>query len=229
MSLLQYAKDVCNEIGIEPPATVINNEDDDARRLLTLFNSEGVRLMRRWNWQALTVEKLHTTTADEDQGALSTIASDLDRILPDTTFDRSDRRQRVGESASSWQADKARGTNRMRYRFRLRGGRLLMNPAPGAGETVAFEYISNKWVLAEDGTTTKQAFTADTDTTLLDADILKLGVKWRFQKAVGGDWRADFQEYTEQLRLRFGDDEPQGKISMDDCPSSDVGVVRINK
>lgn len=228
--LLQYAKDVCEELGIEPPLSLVNNEDDDARRLLALFKSEGHRLMRRWDWEALIVEKLHTTTAGEDQGLLSAIAPDLDRMISDTTYNRSDDRARVGSvSPQLWQMDKARQTTRLLYYFRIRGGKLLMNPAPGAGEIVAFEYVSKNWVRGDEGVA-KGTFTADSDTSALDEDILKLGVKWRFQKAIGGDWQADFQEYQEQLKLRFGADVPKGVLNMGDQPD-DVGVavVRINK
>ncbi|QCL83910.1 hypothetical protein CFBP5875_04660 [Agrobacterium pusense] len=229
MTLLTYARDVCDEIGIEPPSSIVNNDDDDARRLLSLFKSEGLRLSRRYDWQEVVTEITFPTVAAEDQGLVTALADDFDRMIKDTMFNRSDRRQRLGSvSPQSWQADKARGTNNLRYTFRLRGGHLLMNPVPGAGETVAFEYVSNKWVRGSDGTP-KTSFTADSDTVRIDADLLKLGVKWRYQKAIGGDWQGDFQEYREQLKLRFGVDNAQGIIDMGGNGNLLPGDVRITK
>jgi hypothetical protein len=215
VSLLEYAKDVCFEVGLEPPSSIVNNEDDDAKRLLSLFNTEGVRLMRRYPWQVLTTEKVFTAVASEDQGLLSAIAADVDRILPDTLFNRTSRLDGLqNTSPSTWQRDQARNAG-LRCDFRLRGGHLLMHPAPAATDTIAFEYITANWAADGDGEP-KASFTADTDVSRLDADILKLGVKWRLRKVLGGDWQADFQEFTEQLRLRFGDDTPQGTINMGD-------------
>lgn len=229
MGLLDYVQDVCHEIGIEPPMSVINNEDDDARRLLSLFKTEGLRLARRYPWQEIVTELTFPAVADKDQGLVSALAGDVDRIIDDTVFNRSDRRQRLGNtSPQEWQYDEARQTNELRYKFRLRGGHLLMNPAPGAGEIIAFEYVSNKWVVGTDGVT-KTTFTSDTDSVRIDEDILKLGVKWRYNKVIGGDWKPDFQEYTEQLKLRFGADSTVGVVDMNGDRGVLAGDFRITK
>jgi hypothetical protein len=226
VSLLTLAQDVCYEVGIGPPSTIINNEDDDAARLLALFNTEGKRLMRRYTWQALTKEATFTTVATESQGALSAIATDIDRILGDTMWNRTAQREQMGANAASWQNDKARNQNRLEYQFRIRGGELLLNPTPSAGNTVAFEYVSSKWVDTSAGGAAKTAFTVDTDVPLLDEDVLKLGVKWRLRAAIGADYQIDLQEYQEQLRLRFGADTPKGVIRMgSDSLNDKVGVI----
>lgn len=228
MSLLSLAQEVCHEIGIEPPTSIVNNEDDDARRLLTLFNTEGKRLMRRYDWQELVTEATFTTIADENQGILNTIVSeaDVDRILPDTMYNRTDQRQREGAvGAETWQMDKARNTNRLQWYFRVRGNSLLVNPVPAAGETMAFEYVSNKWAESSDGSTKKASFTADSDNPRIDEDILKLGVKWRLRAAIGAEFKPDMDEYMEQLKLRFQADQPAGLITMGDSLNDKVGVI----
>ena len=227
MSLLTLVKDVCYEVGIAPPSTVINNEDDDALRLLAMFNTEGKRLMRRYAWQELLTEGSFTTVATEDQGVLATItgADDIDRIISDTVWNRDTQREQELEASAGWQANAARGTTGLRFNFRLRGNHILINPSPTAGQEVFFEYVSSAWVEAEDGTR-KGAFTADSDSTVLDEDILKLGVKWRFRAAIGADFAADIQEYKEQLMLRFGADTPKKTIHMGSSGLRDkIGVV----
>jgi hypothetical protein len=73
-----------------------------------------------------------------------------------------------------------------------------MIPVPPAGDTYAFEYISNNWVL--DATDVeKAAFTADTDTAILDEELITLGVIWRFLKAKGFDYAEAFRTYELQV------------------------------
>lgn len=76
-------------------------------------------------------------------------------------------------------------------------------PAPGA---LVFEYISKNWVLDADGTTTKPAFTADTDECLLDEQLVILGVKWRMWQIKGFEYAAMQQEYIDAVSAKFASD-----------------------
>jgi hypothetical protein len=64
---------------------------------------------------------------------------------------------------------------------------------------VAYEYISLNWVLDVDGVTYKAAFTADTDTSVLNEPVMTDGVVWRFKSAKGLDFTEEFQEYEEKV------------------------------
>lgn len=69
------------------------------------------------------------------------------------------------------------------------------------GQTVkiglVFDYISNYPVQAANGTL-KETFTADTDTFVLDDDLLELDVKWRYMQALAQDYaeaRFEFERH----------------------------------
>jgi len=78
-------------------------------------------------------------------------------------------------------------------------GQVQFRPAVEAGTTAQYFYISKNAVLDEDGTTRKAAFAKDTDTFLLDEDVLILGIvyKWRAQKRL--EYAQDFANYEQSL------------------------------
>lgn len=66
-----------------------------------------------------------------------------------------------------------------------------------AGHTLSFEYVSKNAVITQQGTTS-YAFTADTDTTFFDPQLLILGIKYRLLAAKGMNDTAQAagQEYS---------------------------------
>jgi len=75
-------------------------------------------------------------------------------------------------------------------------------PAPGA---LVWEYISKNWVLKVDGTTTDR-MTTDTDTPLLDDQLVIMGVKWRMWQIKGFEYAAMQQEYIDAVNAKFASD-----------------------
>jgi len=110
---------------------------------------------------------------------------------------------------------KAMASTGPRYRYRLRGGKLLVNPTPAAGHTWAFEYVSKNWLLGIDGTTYKQYATLDTDTILLPEDLVLMGLRWRWKKEKGLDYAEDFEEYENQIKTDLGRDGGKETLRMD--------------
>lgn len=215
MSLLTIAQDVAADIGVDLPQTVINNDDDDARRLLRHINATCKLLMREHNWQALRRQATFTSVATESQGAISSIVpdNDVDRIIPSTLYNRSTQRQQFGQTqAADYAYDKARNFNTIYDQFYVRGGELLINPVPSAGNTMAFEYVSNRFAYA--GSERKAGFTADSDETYLDEELVKLGTIARFKRSIGADWQGDELAFRQELAKRKAADVPQGMVQM---------------
>lgn len=216
MSLLTIAQDVARDVGIDEPLSIINNEDDDAKRLLRMITATGIMLMREHPWQANRREASITTVASEDQGAISELVSDndVDRILPDTVFNRSTQREQYGaQTPPEYAYSRARNTFDGYDQFMVRGGRLLIRPTPAAGNVLTFEYVSKKWIY--DTGARKAAFTADSDETYLDEELLKLGTIARFKRSIGAQgWETDEADFRRQLHARKCDDTPAGTRSM---------------
>ena len=224
MSLLSIAKNVSYDVGIDAPSTIINNDDDDARRLLRHISATGIMLMREHPWQALRREASFTTVASLNQGAISNLVTDndVDRIIPDTLYNRSTQREAYGQStASDYAFDRARQFQMIYDQFYIQGGNLLLNPMPAAGNTFTFEYVSNGWIYS--GSTRKQAFTADADNVYLDEELLTMGAVARFKKSIGADWQADEVQFMRELAKRKAADVPQGRVQMAET-SDDVNA-----
>lgn len=217
MSLLTIIQYVCGRTNVPVPATVTGSTDTQVIQMMRLLEEEGNDLARRHPWQGITFEATHTTTAAEDQGAMTTIAANGFRDIKNGTFwDRSSKLPVLGPmSDQEWAQWKGIGTTGARYRYRIRGGKLLINPVPVASLSWAFEYASKNWILGIDGTTYKQYFTLDTDTILIHEDLVLMGLRWRWKKEKGLDYAEDFDTYEKQVKDAMGHDGGKAVLSMD--------------
>lgn len=218
MSLLTTIQYACGRFGVPVPTTVLGTVDVQVLQMLRLLEEEGNDLSMRNEWEALTIEASHTTVATESQGSIATIASNGFRYIKnDTIWDRTNKLPVLGPlSAFDWQTLKAVNVTGPRYRFRIRGGKLLVNPTPTAGYSWFFEYITKNWILGADGVTYKQYFTLDTDTILLPEDLVLMGLRWRWKKEKGLDYAEDFSTYEMQVKQQTGRDGGKSVIYMDD-------------
>lgn len=177
--------------------SVFSNPGETARQMRALANQEGTELMRRGSWQVLTKETTFNALAQEAQTGV--IPEDFDHMLNETFYNRTRKRQVVGPlTPKEWQEQKSIVATVLYDSYRIRGGSILMIPVPSAGDEYAFEYISNQWVLSTDQEP-KTAFTADSDTSVLDEELITLGVIWRFLKAKGFDYAESFRTYELQV------------------------------
>lgn len=197
MTLLTILDEAAARIGLQSIQSVVGNSDQTVRSLFSLANQEGRSLARRTSWQALTNAFTFTTVAANEQ--TNAIPEDFDWIVPDSIFNRTTRRRIAGPlNASEYQADQASLVVRVWDTFRIRGNSMLLSPAPPAGETIAYEYITKYWCqnAQGDGLT---AFAADTDVPVLEEELVILGLVWRFKKARGMDYAEDFSTYESQV------------------------------
>lgn len=220
MSLLTIIQDLCKRQNVPIPATVFGSADPQVRQMQGLLEEEGDDLSGRVSWQSLTREATWTTTALEDQGAVTTLTDDGFRYIKNQTiWDRSTRLPICGPlDSKDWQALKAVVATGPRYQWRIRGGHLLVNPSAVAGESWYFEYVSSYWILAVDGTTYKNRFTADTDSIVLPYNLCLQGLRWRWKKEKGFDYAEDFRTYENQVADAAGRDGGKPTLYADNDP-----------
>ena len=225
MSLLTIVQNFCKRTNLNVPNTVSGTTDTRIQQIAALLEEIGNDMASRGSWQEITFEASHTTLAVEDQGAINTIASNGYRYLKNNTiWDRSTRLPVCGPlDAEEWQNLKAWVVTGPRYRYRIRGGELLVNPAPPAGESWYFEYDSQNWILSADGMTYKQYFTLDTDTILLPETVMLMGLRAWWKKEKGLEYAEDMRMYETQLKDSLGRDGSKTSIRMD--KDSFVGPV----
>ena len=127
--------------------------------------------------------------------------SNYARMVDKTTYNKSNRWSVIGpKDAQEWQWLKASYvTTGPRMRFRMMGNKFTVWPAPTANVVMGFEYISNAWILAQDGVTYKSKFTNDFDNSLFPDRLLILGTKLKLFEIKGFDTVAVLQDYTREL------------------------------
>jgi len=200
---------------------VVGNSDAD--QYLRLLNREGEALSR-WPWQALIKEDTITlSTADQDYA----LATDFRYILPETQWNRDDRRQLVWLNSEEWQFFKGWTTvNGLNLRARIRNNELEFEQTIASGDngkTIAYEYVSKYWT-EDSGSTAQQKFAADTDTSVLDEEILTLGLIWRFRKSKGLNFEADLIEYNRQVELAKAHDGAARMLRLGRAVRQHLGV-----
>lgn len=144
------------------------------------------------------------------------LPSDWLKQIPQTEWDRSNRWPLLGpQSPQDWQSFKSGIVYAgPRLRFRIQGNTLSINPPPASNLNLAFEYISNSWVLATDGVTYKTKFTADTDTYLFDDSLMLTGLKLRWLQTKGFDYSYAMKEYMDYLANCKAQDRSAPVLSM---------------
>lgn len=221
MSLLTIIQYMCGRTGVPVPSTIVSNPDVQVLQMLRLLEEEGDDLAQRGPWESLTNEASLTTTATEDQGLMTTIASNGFRYIKNQTIWSRTRKLPVCGplDPQEWQMLKALVVTGPYYQFRIRGGRLLVNPVPPV-ESWYFEYISKFWITNAAGTVYKQYFTVDTDVCLLAEELLLAGLRWRWKKEKGLDYAEDFRTYESQVKDELGQSGGKPILCMDNMASS---------
>jgi hypothetical protein len=194
MALLQVIQDAASQLGLRQPQAVFGSTDLTAQILLRFAQQEGRELAKWTDWQALTVQKTFTTLGQVVQtNALP--SDDYDRMAYNAeVWNRTNNQRYTGPTAQRlWQQLQNGITGGVTGWWRILGGQLNIYPAPTAGQTLAFEYLSKNWVLSADDDA-QDRWMADTDTSLLDEDLMVLGIVWRYRHSRG------FPQYAEDMK-----------------------------
>jgi hypothetical protein len=192
MTLLVIVQHAADRLGLTRPSTVISSPDENARILLGMAQEEGESLADRHTWQALQTEHTFSTA---DTVASYALPSGFDTLIKDTVFNRTSRRRMQGDlSPSQWQETQASLVTMVNPAFRIRGSLFYISPTPTAVETIAYEYVTKNWCESSGGTA-QSAWAADTDVGLLDEELFKLGVIWRYKAKKGFDYAEDMNTY----------------------------------
>ena len=213
MSLLTIVSKTCGRLSIAIPTQIVGNTDDQIIQLLELANEEGEDLAARFQWSGLVAEATHQTLAIQNQGAITTIASGYDYLLPETIWNRTTNRKIHPLTSQDWQSVQSNQIAGPYTYMHIRGGRLLFFPVPTAGQTVAFEYYTKNWCQSSGGTG-QSAWAADTDIGVLDEQIMRMGLIWRWKQKKGLDYAEDFRMYEARVANAIAKDGAVKQLRM---------------
>jgi hypothetical protein len=211
MSLLTICQNAADEVGITQPSSVVGNTNTEAQKLLRYANKIGNRLMKKVPWETLRTERTFTALNQEIQNEI--LPSTFDRFVPETFWDRTNRFLLAGPvSSTEWNSMKGSGDVSGR-KFLLRGGVISIYPVPSGGQLYAFEYISNYWAQTAAGVA-KEKFTLDTDTSLINEELVTQALIVAFLKSEGLPYLEAQQEYNEYFETMLENDQPSSGIMM---------------
>jgi hypothetical protein len=212
-TLLSICQSAADRIGLPRPTQVASSIDQTTRTLLGCAQREGAALSRRWAWQALLREQTFLSVAATAQ--TNSIPTDWDgRMVSDTFWNRTLLRQVQGPLTSQeWQRLQASGVSAVTDAFRFRNDLIELVPTPTAGWTYAYEYISGQWCESATGTG-QSAWATDTDVPRLDAELMTLGVIWRFLQGRGMDFSAAIADYETEVNSAEARDGSRRIVSL---------------
>lgn len=214
MTLLSIIQGASDRLGLTRPTAVMASSDPLVLSLLGVAQEEGKALAGRHTWQALQTEYTFPTVASTASYALP---SGFGELIKDTVFNRTRRRRMQGDlSPSQWQETQASLVTMVNPAFRIRGSLFYISPTPTAAETIAYEYVSLNWCQSALAVA-QSAWVADTDTGILDEELMILGIKWRWGKAKGLDYAEDMNTYEIEVAKKIFKDGARVTIDTANC------------
>lgn len=189
----------------QKPTTFFGSSETFENELCDLVNEIAQDISEFRDWQALV--KVETLTGDAAQ-TIFPLPADYDRMMVNTEI----------LDGPSWLFGythipdmnefiflQERGFQPTPGAWAIFGGKLNFTPAPSAGQTATYPYISNHWAVAEGGAT-KSAFTLDTDSFVLNERLLTLGLVWKWRQNKKLDYTGDDSAYADALSFHGSKD-----------------------
>src|SRR6185436_10639097 len=136
-------------------------------------------------------------------------ATDFDRLIDRTQWDKSKHWEMLGPSTPQQQEWLRSGyiSTGPRIRYWMKGGFFQIWPPLGSEESLSYEYVSKYWILDTGGSvTTKQAFSADTDTCIFPDPLMEALIWLKYFELKGFDTTAMRLEYEQQRDIAKAND-----------------------
>lgn len=215
LTCLQIIQTACRRIGILAPNAAVSSTDQQIIQLLSLCEEEGQELGERYPWQALQKEATFTTLAARLQTTLAAVTTGFGYIVNDTIWNRTLRRPVYGPNApKEWQQKLAMSFSGPFNSFRIIEDAINFYPNPTAGQTCAFEYITDSWVNKSVGGVSS-VWTNDADTPKLNDKLIILGLIWRWKAAKGLDYTEDRDKYDIRVTNAGARDAGKPTLNLD--------------
>ncbi len=186
-------------------------------QLFALANEEVQECSFRFPWTRLRqFQTFATLNQLEQTGALPTGFEDqTDYIVNETMWDRTTVRKVFGPlTPEQWENERAFPVyTPIAPAYMIQDGKLYLTPAPAAGDTLAFETVTQKGVRSSGGAF-QVYFQADTDVSVFGDPLMTKGVLWRFKKMKGLDYAEEFQSYEAMVNVAFARDGGRPRLNL---------------
>ncbi len=189
MTLLTIAQGLARNVGMQVPTSVVGSTMREWQEALQFANETGEELARRVDWGAL--QQTATLTGD-GTNKVHALPAGFSRLNRGVAVRTSSGLLRPLSRAEWGTLTPVQGTPRY---FLLEGAEITLFPYLANAATATAYYQSQYWTSAG-----SDAFTVDTQTSLIDEDLFLKGliVRWRRQK--GMSYQDEEAEYEAALQ-----------------------------
>lgn len=151
MSLLTLIQDVCGQVGMPQPTSVIGSSSGHVKKMLAILQSDlAIRVKDMGPFPEHRREHTITLVAAQDSYALP---ADFDYAANGTHWDQANNWEMLQTSPKGWRFRKESSISESTWkRFIVQGwadNQFYVDPAPSsdeAGNTLVFDYYSTTWI-----------------------------------------------------------------------------------
>lgn len=206
MTILSAIQDACVNVALAVPTAVFSSTEREHVELASIANSVALQIAKSYDWQAL--KTIATVTGDASTEDFD-LPSDYSRQLMKTTLWVASRPfyplQHVLDT-DLWLGIVTSTASLSLGQWTIYGSQVHIRPALALADTAKYFYITNKIVHPATGAN-KAAFTIDTDTFLLDEEVLELGIIVAWKQLKGLPYGEDMESYEIALSEAIGRDK----------------------
>lgn len=197
MTVLSVFQSIAPRLGMPTPTAVYGQTQQELIELQVLANEMARRIADAYEWQKL--KALHTLTGDDTTEDFS-LPSDYDGMLKDTALWSSRIETPLTHiiSTDEWLELTVKQYSVVVGVWTIFQDQIHIKPAMLSTETAKFYYRSNK-IVVDNSSTTKTAFTADTDSFRLDETCLGMGIIYQWRQTKGLSYAEEMQTYQTRL------------------------------
>lgn len=202
MTLLAIAQRVCDEVGMPRPSAVASSTDSLGRQLFALANTELEEISMAFDWPLLNTTYNFNTVIGQSQYNLP---ADFRKLLIKSAYNAATYyRMRGSLTAAQWQYRRNALLGPVqRYQIRLTGNpnKLNITPTPQSVEALVYEYQKSNFAMA--GAVEQPLYAVDTDVSIVDERLVRMGLKWRIKHAKGLEFSADIALYNQAVQRAY--------------------------
>lgn len=221
MSLFSVVKTVMDTNGWPQPITsVASSQDPNMRQGMALANKVLSSVSYKKDWPVLIREHKFATVGNE--GAYE-LPADFHHIVSPSAVDEDHYYNLRGSlTPLQWYRKVLNGSVDWGSGFRIDqyGKKFMVAPVPSSPDNLVFMYVTNLIAKNDAGDPIAQ-YVQDTDVSMIDEDLIELGLSWRWRQKKGLDYTAEMAEFSGTMRERFAQ-----YIAIGELP---VGGYRYNQ
>ena len=194
-SVLSIVQSYCREYAIPVPNVLTGSTDAGALQMRELCQTVGEYIWSATDWQQCSRRVVFAANGLANLGNIYTLCPEnMASIVPRTFWNNSLRREMYGPvNDLNWQSQLSLAPPGPLYYFRISNNNLETSAVVPLNHSLSLIYKSFNWVLA--GTTPKQFYTLDTDTSVFSDQLVKAGLRAHWLRAKQMPHKYEFERF----------------------------------